>query len=88
MMVKDDPELEYSPLCGDVNRDGITIRVEIYRLARRGEAWSLEVVNQEGASTVGEELFATDQEAYAEFQDTLEIEGIRSFAERPTGRPH
>jgi len=34
------------------------------------------VVDQEGASTVWEELFATDQEAYAEFQDTLEIEGI------------
>jgi len=87
-MVEDDPELEYSPLCGDVARDGITVRVEIYRLAERSEGWSLEVVDREGASTVWEVLFATDQEAYGEFQRTLEMEGIHSFAERPTGRPH
>jgi len=87
-MADDDPELEYSQLCGDVARDGTTVRVEIYRLAGRGEGWSLEVVDQEGASTVWDDLFATDQEAYREFQRTLEVEGIRSFAERPTGRLH
>lgn len=87
-MVEDDPELEYSPLCGDVAADGITVRVEIYRLAEGGEGWSLEVVDHEGASTVWDDLFATDQEAYREFQRTLEAEGIRSFAERPTGPPH
>jgi hypothetical protein len=37
---------------------------------------------------VWEDLFATDQEAYAEFEHTLEVEGIRSFLERPSGRPH
>ena len=62
MIEEDDPELEYSPLCGDVSRGGITIRVEIYRLAGRGEAWSLEVVDQEGGSAVWDDLFATDQE--------------------------
>jgi hypothetical protein len=61
MIEEDDPELEYSPLCGDVSRGGITIRVEIYRLAGRGEGWSLEVVDQEGGSTVWDDLFATDQ---------------------------
>jgi hypothetical protein len=88
MMVEDDPELEYSRLCGDVARDGITVRVKVYRLAGGREGWSLEVVDQEGASTVWPDLFATDEEAYAEFQRTLEIEGIHSFAERATGRPH
>jgi hypothetical protein len=87
-MIEDDPELEFSPLCADVARDGITVRVEIYRMAGTGEGWSMEVVDQEGASTVWEELFTTDQEAYAEFARTLEQEGIHSFAERPTGRPH
>jgi hypothetical protein len=28
----DDPEIEYSPLCEEVTRDGLTVRVQIYRL--------------------------------------------------------
>jgi hypothetical protein len=56
-MVEDDPELEYSRLCGDVARDGITVRVEVYRLAGGREGWSLEVVDQEGASTVWPDLW-------------------------------
>jgi hypothetical protein len=84
----DDPEIEDSPLCGVVTREGITIRVQIYRLAGRNDGWSLEVVDQEGGSTVWNETFSSDTEAYAEFHRTLEKEGIRSFAERPSGRAH
>lgn len=84
----DDPELEHSPLSGSVTRDGITVRVEIYRLAGSTEGWALEVIDQEDASTVWEDLFATDKDAYAEFYRALEEEGIRSFAERPPGRPN
>jgi hypothetical protein len=39
------PEIESSPLCESATRDGITVRVEIYRLAGRGDGWSLEVVD-------------------------------------------
>jgi hypothetical protein len=88
MLEDDDPEIEYSPFCGELTRDGVTVRVEIYRLAGAAEGWSLEVIDQEGASTVWDDLFATDQEAYAEFYRTLEKEGIRSFSDRPSGRPH
>jgi len=84
-MTDEDPEIEHSPLCGRVTRDGITIQVQIYRLAGSTDGWSLEVVDQEDASTVWDDLFATDEEAYAEFYRTLETEGIRSFAERPAG---
>jgi hypothetical protein len=84
----DDPELEFSPLCGSVTRDGVSVRVEIYRLAERDEGWSLEVIDEDDASTVWDDTFATDHEAYAEFARTLELEGIRSFRERPTGRPN
>jgi hypothetical protein len=38
--------------------------------------WSLEVIDQEGASTVWDDLFATDHGAFAEFSQTLETEGI------------
>jgi len=89
-MVDDDaePELEYSPLSGTVTRDGVAVSVQIYRLAGSGEGWSLEVVDHEQASTVWDALFKTDTDAYAEFYRTLEKEGIRSFAERPPGRPN
>ena len=40
----DDWEIETSPLCESVTRDGMTVRVKIYRL--RGEGWSLEVIDQ------------------------------------------
>jgi len=87
-MDKDDPEIEYSTLCETVAREGVTVRVEIYRLAEGSEGWSLEVIDHEGASTVWEDLFATDREAYAEFQRTLDLEGIRSFTEKAPGRLH
>jgi hypothetical protein len=87
MIDDEDPKIESSPLGGAVTRDGITVRVEIYRLAGSNEGWSLEVINQEnGSSTVWDDLFATDRDASAEFSRTLETEGIRSFAERPSGQ--
>jgi hypothetical protein len=76
---EDDPELEYSPLCGEITRDGLTVRVQIYRLKSGDSGWSLEVIDHEGASTVWDDLFATDDEAFVEFSQTLEIEGIQSF---------
>jgi hypothetical protein len=80
-------QIEYSPLCGDVTRDGLTVRVQIYRIAGRSEGWSLEVVDHKGTSTVWDDLFALDQDAYAEFVKTLETEGIQSFSEA-SGTPH
>ena len=88
-MTEDDtPEIESSTLCTSVTREGITVGVEIYRIAGSGEGWSLEVVDQDGGSTVWSDLFATHRKAYTEFTQTLETEGIRSFAGSPQGRPH
>jgi hypothetical protein len=72
-------EIEYSPLCEEVTRDGLTVRVQIYRHKTGNEGWSLEVVDHEGASTVWDDLFETDHEALAEFSRTLEAEGIQPF---------
>jgi hypothetical protein len=88
MTNENDPRIESSPLCTRVTREGITVRVEIYRIAGSGEGWSLEVVDQDGGSTVWNDLFATDRDAYAEFTHILETEGIRSFAGSPQGLPH
>jgi hypothetical protein len=87
-MTDGDPDIEYSPLCHKITRDGITVRVEIYRMTTGDDGWSLEVIDQEGASTVWSETFASDTAAYSEFSQTLEQEGIASFAERPSGWAH
>ena len=78
-MNDNDPRIESSPLCRSVTHDDIAVRVKIYRLAGNDDGWSLEVVNHEGTSTVWDDLFATDLEAFAEFQKTLEAEGIHAF---------
>jgi len=74
-----EPELIMSPLCQDVTRDGYTVRVDIYRI--EPNQWTLEVVDEEGGSTVWNDTFAEDQLALDEFHRTLELEGIRSFEE-------
>jgi uncharacterized protein len=80
-MSENDPELEDSTLSQAVTRDGITIQVCIYRIKDSGEGWILEVVDDQGTSTVWGDPFATDRDAYSEFQRVLAVEGIRSFSE-------
>ena len=78
-----DPEIEHSPLCEKVTRSGVTVDVQIYRLATGHDGWSLEVVNEEGTSTVWDDCFATDVAAYAEFERTIDEEGIETFLSGP-----
>lgn len=76
----DNPEIEYSTLCGYVTEEGITVRVVICRLKGADEeGWALEVIDAQGTSTAWDETFPTEREAYREFYDTLNREGIRSF---------
>ncbi|MDR6302683.1 hypothetical protein GGQ85_000359 [Nitrobacter vulgaris] len=79
------PEIEKSPLSGVVTREGVTVRVEIYRLVEGDESWTLEVTDHEGGSTVWEDRFATDQDAYDEFYRVLETDGIGSFLKQQPG---
>ena len=81
MTIDDDPEIEYSSLCGEVSREGTTVKLQIYRLKGSAEGWSLEVVDHKNGSTVWEDLFATDLEARDEFYRILDLEGIHSFSE-------
>jgi uncharacterized protein len=80
-MIDSDPEIEDSPLSSAVTRDGATVKVCIYRIKDSGEGWTLEVVDDRGTSTVWGDPFATDRDAYTEFQRVLAVEGIRSFCE-------
>ena len=72
------PNLVHSGLSGIVSKDDITVEVFIYRLENESK-WSLEVLNNAGTSIVWDNLFDSDEDAYAEFQQTVEEEGIRAF---------
>lgn len=76
-----DRELEHSPLSGLFTREGITVEVEIYRFAGTSEAWTLEVVDQEGGSTVWTQSFFTDQAAHEAFLRAVEEDGMSQFLE-------
>lgn len=75
----DDVELVRSPLSATVSRDGIAVRIAIYRGSSE-PGWSLEVEDAEGGSTVWDELFETDQAAFDAAMQVIEEEGIGSFA--------
>ncbi len=73
----DEVEVEISPLSRYIVRDGTSVEIHIYSDGNDG--WILEVVDEEGASTVWDNSFPTDQAALKEVLNTIEAEGIHSF---------
>jgi hypothetical protein len=78
--MQDDPEIIYSPLCRKFTKDGVSVEVNIFTI-ENGEGWSLEVVNSANTSTVWDDLFETDTQAYSEFEQTVADEGMVVFQE-------
>jgi hypothetical protein len=78
-----EPNLVYSSLSRMVTKDGVTVEVPIVRLENETK-WSLEVVNSSGTSIVWDDLFQSDQDAYAEFERTVAKEGISTFLDGET----
>ena len=76
-------ELVMSPHCGEISRDDMTVEVHIYRGSDQAE-WTLEVVDQEAASTLWDNLFATDQAAMDEVMRVIDKDGIASFLGDPS----
>jgi len=58
-----DPEIIMSPLCREITGDDTRIQVDIYRGVNES-GWILEVIDEENASTIWDEPFDTDQEAF------------------------
>jgi uncharacterized protein len=81
----DEPELEYSPLERAVERDGVRVRICIYR-GEGDPGWLLEVEDHLGGSTVWDDPFATDREALDEALRAIDEDGIESFA-KASGDP-
>lgn len=61
--------------------EGHRLRIEIYRL-EDNPTWSLEVVNEEGTSTVWDDLFDADQAALDEVMKTIKEEGLSAFTDK------
>jgi hypothetical protein len=79
----DNIEIKRSPYCRKVKREGFTVEILIYRIVELDYLWILEVIDDEGASTVWDEQFETDEEAFQEVMNTIEEEGISTFIRPP-----
>jgi hypothetical protein len=82
-MIEGEPKIVQSDLSRTVEKDGVTVEVWIIRLEHETE-WLLEVVNSAGTSIVWDDLFASDEDAYAEFERTVAEEGMRTFLDKET----
>lgn len=58
--------------------DGQTFKFEIYSLENEA-GWTLEVIDDEGASTVWDIEFETDLAAHEHLMTVLDTEGITAF---------
>jgi hypothetical protein len=83
MTINDLPEIETSPLSGQLTHGGVTVDVQIYRFADSNERWVLQVIDEQNSSKVWDDTFASDRAAYAEFYRTRETEDDGSFVEPP-----
>ena len=75
----DDMPVIYSSHCQVVERDGVTLDVQIYRIPTSN--WALEVLNENNTSFVWDDQFDQDVDAWAEFQRTLREEGLEAFVD-------
>ena len=80
-MQERDPNIVNSGLSRTVTVQGARVEVMIYRLEHDPQ-WALEGVNENGTSTVWDNLFDTDEEASEAFELTLREEGIDAFLDR------
>lgn len=77
-MTEREPNLVHSGLSRSVTISGKSFEVLIYKIEGTSE-WSMEVVDEDRASTLWDETFPTDAEADAEFRRTLKEEGVAAF---------
>ena len=73
-----EPNVISSSLSRNFLIDGHAFKFEIYKLENI-QGWCLEVIDDQGTSTVWDEQFATDEEAQACLLETLEKEGLAAF---------
>ena len=76
-------EITMSHLCQSIERDGKSVRVDIYD---DGDGkWILEVVDEFGNSVVWDDHFPTDEDAFNEVLSTIDKEGIDALIGSASG---
>lgn len=75
-----EPNIIHSPLERRIEADGTFVDVFIYR-GEDEPTWLLEVVDEEGASTVYDDPFETDQAALHEVMAAIQKYGIRVYVD-------
>lgn len=79
-MTDRDPNIVNSSLSRRIELSGKPFSVCIYKIEGTNE-WSLEVVDENGTSTVWADPFPTDHEANEAFLKAVEEEGVGAFCE-------
>ncbi|THK35730.1 hypothetical protein EHS39_22985 [Ensifer sp. MPMI2T] len=87
-MPESEQQYEFSDFCGEFIDDDVMVTIGIYRPAGTNGDWTFEVVDQEGYSTIWDDRFATDRDAFEEFLATIKRDGIRSFLEQSIRTVH
>jgi len=77
-----EPQIIDSPLSRVVEEGGVRVDVRIYRL--ENTKWSLEIVAENGTSTVWDDLFLSDEVALSGALKAIEEDGIMSVAKKYT----
>lgn len=70
-------EVIESPLNGSYSDDGLTVDIKICRTTAKD--WSLEIIDAKGSSVVWNNLFKSDEDAWSEFIDEVETEGLHTL---------
>lgn len=83
----DEYPIVHSPLEEQVTRDGVSVEVLIYR-GEGDQDWILEVVDENGGSTVWDEPFLTDRAAHNAALAAIAEEGIGAFVLPERQVPH
>ncbi len=83
--MSEENRLIYSSLQQTYTIGDKSIDIQIYRLPETG--WTIEVVDEHGNSTVWNDEFATDQDAFDEVMRTIAEDGIDALIGKPSAQP-
>jgi hypothetical protein len=83
-MSLDDPVVIESGLSQDIEVEGYSFEVCIYRLAE-DTTWTLEVIDEEGTSHIWDGTFASDFAAMVEAHKVIQTAGAEKFMYEENG---
>jgi hypothetical protein len=68
-----------SEIIKEIERDGLKVKIEVYKVDQKGGGWILEIVDEGWNSTVWDSQFPSSEEAMDEGIKAIDEEGIQSF---------